>query len=159
MYAFAGEKLAEETLRSGCRAARTIAHLDGRCSMHLKGEKELAARVAISRVPDEVVGLTWKPLMRGRWRSADAIMLGEGRATWFLMEKLAADVRCRCHVVLSLMDNEAWSSATMKGRSAHHAINLLLRRLAALCESCEIDMLLPWMDTLRQPADGLSRLK
>jgi len=152
-------ELADEAALGAPRAGRTIAGLDGTFGAMRRHQRELEARVASSRVPPEVFKLQWVPILGRRWRRPQIILLLEGQATIVLLEMLAASPACRKHVVVSLQDNEAWSSAAAKGRSPNWWVNRLLRRRGALCTAAEIDLELPWTDTLRQPADALSRTR
>jgi len=119
--------------------------------------RELDARMAVSLLPAETFDLTWLPVANQRLRRREHITLKEARGSLLLLELLAATGLCRRKIITSLMDNEAWSSATFKGRSPRYALNRLLQRRAALTTANEIDFLLPWVDTLRQPSDWLSR--
>lgn len=60
--------------------------------------------------------------------------------------------------VASLQDNQSLSGAHSKGRSTAWALNRVLRRKTALLTACDIRMLLPWIQTSHQVADGLSRM-
>ena len=116
----------------------------------------------MSRVPGEVFDedkMPWQVIAHGRWRLLDHITLGEARGTLRLLLKLAALPGSHGHVVSSLMDNEAWSSAAAKGRSPTYRLNRVLQQRAAISTLTNIDLNLPWTDTARQPADASSRWK
>jgi len=87
------------------------------------------------------------------------VTLGEGRASLALLERLAAHPDAHGFLTICLEDNEAWSGAVAKGRSPAFAVNQLLRRRTALCLATGIEFIQPWIDTARQPADSLSRLR
>jgi len=159
MCAYAGAELVEEVLRRGTRAGRTITQLDGSVERLARRGKELLAKVSVSRLPPAIFTLDWLPLVAARWRAPDHIMLGEGRGSLVALERLAATPKAWFRVVVSLMDNEPWSSAASKGRSPAVMPNALLRKKAALETVTGIDLELPWTDTARQPADSLSRLR
>ena len=149
-------------LTKGTRPGYTVARLDGRID-HLKNmKKELQCRIPISRVPRDVLqgsDLHWKVLAKGRWRFHDHVMLGEGRATLELLERLAGRRGAHAHRVVSLEDNTGWSAATAKGRSPAGSINYLLRKRTALQRATRISLHLPWVDTKSQPADESSRTR
>ena len=84
------------------------------------------------------------------------ISLGEARAVLVLLRLLSAlpaALGCR---FLSLEDNMAVAGAWRKGRSPPFGLNRLLKRRAAMTLATGIVMLLPWIDTLRMPADRIS---
>ena len=156
------ESLAEAVLLAGSKAGRTITALNGDVSKLKSGAKELARRVAVSRVPQEVFDaekMQWQVIAHGRWRMPDHITLGEARGTLRLLLKLAALPGSHGYVVSSLMDNEAWSSAAAKGRSPTYRLNRILQQRAAISTLTNIELNLPWTDTARQPADTSSRWK
>ena len=94
----------------------------------------------------------------GRWRHADAIVLGEGRAIVKMVRLLARSPRLHEQVVVSLQDNMALAGAMQKGRSPTRELNYLLRQRAAGTLSSGTRVILPWVETRLQPADDLSRL-
>ena len=110
-------------------------------------------------MPEEWLGseVNWIPVSWGRWKWADHITLGEGRASLRGLEALSCCSRAHRHVVISLQDNMSWHGAAAKGRSPSAPLNFLLRRRAALAIATEIRMLLPWVQTAKQPADWLTR--
>jgi len=158
VMARASQHLVELTVLRDGRPGRTIAKLNGDLTRVRQRQKELKALVAMSFLPPELAGLTWLPLLRGRWKFRDHVMLGEGRATLKALEILAASVCFRGMIVPGLEDNESWAAAGTKGRSPVPQINFMLRRRAALLEASDVDMPLPWINTAAQPADALSRI-
>ena len=159
MAAFAGNSLAEELAQGAPRPGRTVANLNGSFTSMHKHVRELDARVSASRVPPAIFDLSWMPVLGRRFHRREHITMLEARASLVLLELLASMGCCRGRTVLSLEDNEAWSAAVAKGRSPRFIINMLLKRRTALCLTAEIDFELPWTDTIRQPADWLSRLR
>ena len=116
----------------------------------------------MSRTPREVFNeekVNWQVIAHGRWKLPDHITLGEARGTLRPLLKLAALPGSHGHVVSSLMDNEAWSSAAAKGRSATCRLNRILQQRATISTLTNIELNLPWTDTARQPADTSSRWK
>jgi len=157
-----GKEVAERVVHAGLRPGRTVAKLDGSTHHLHHHAKELRARIAVSRVPRDVLEhgrYHWHPVAWGRWRHTDHVTLGEARATNSLLERLAASPAAWHHVVACLEDNEAWSAACAKGRSPAFLLNRLLRRRTALQLASNIHLLLPWVDTAHQPADRLSRFR
>ena len=102
---------------------------------------------------------TWVPVESGRWKKDDHIVLGEGRAALKVLSRLAVLPGAHRSKVLSLEDNMAFAGAAAKGRSTAGPVNYLLRRRCALSSATEIRMHLPWVETERMPADGLSRMR
>ena len=148
-----------QVLKAGAQPSFTVSKLDGSVA-HLKDPlKELRARIPVPRIPEEVVAADrkWFPVASGRWIYREHIMLTEGRATNILLQKLAAQTDFHGQRVISLNDNLGWCAATQKGRSPAYSLNQQLRRRAALAIASDIQLLHPWVDTARMPADWLSR--
>ena len=141
------------------QSGRTVAKLDGDISKLARRERGFEATVRVSRIPRAVDELTWRPLLYGRWRTADHIMLGEGRTTNELLKLITCHWRSRGAIYSCMEDNEPWAAASAKGRSSAPGVNHLLRKRSALITIGGIQLQLPWIDTRRQPADGLSRRK
>ena len=122
---------------------------------------ELACNVPISSLPDSAWEEVedWQPVGRGRWLREDHVTLGEARAVLLLLEPVAAEPRLHRRRLVSMQDNMACSASFEKGRSASEPLNYLLRRRCALCAAAELQIALPWVETARQTADGLSRLR
>ena len=93
---------------------------------------------------------------RARW-GASAPALGEGRAVVKLVRGLASCPAAHGHKAASLQDNTAVSGSFSKGRSAAPALNYLARQRAGSSLASGVQVLLPWVESARQPADGLSR--
>ena len=125
----------------------------------LRADRGLDARTAVSLIPPEVFKLHWEALFRARWRHASHITLGEGRGALALLQRLAATEGYHDKVVVALMDNEGWSSATAKGRSSTPSMNKLLRVKAALEGASGVELMQPWTDSASQPADWISRIR
>ena len=150
-----------EVFEKGLTAGLTVARLSGDISNLRNPGKELARRTPFSRIPHHIFDpeqTNWIPIAHGKWRFNDHITLGEGRASMVAVEGIVKDVRAHRHIILSLQDNMAWSGASSKGRSTAPAMNFLLRRRASLSLLSEIKVPLPWCESNKQPADGLSRL-
>ena len=165
-YGIVGTKVCyEDALRiyeSGTVPKKTVTRLDGAIDNLKDPERELNARIPFSSVPQDLLmpgALEWEPLCWGRWRWEDAICLGEGRATIKLLDSVACLPHAHGHWVQSLMDNSVWAGAAAKGRSTAPSVNYLLRRRSAICLAADLGLSLPWTDTSRMPADGLSRIK
>ena len=155
--AWAPPQLAQSVAATAPRPGRTIANLNGTFRGMRNHRKELDSRIAASLLPPETFALAWLPIASRRLVRREHITLKEARGSLWLLELATATGRCRRRILICLMDNEAWSSATFKGRSPKYALNRLLQKRAALTTACEIDFLLPWIDTHRQPSDALSR--
>ena len=76
-----------------------------------------------------------------------------------MLEHMAITPKLHRHEVSTLEDNLAWAAVAAKGRSSSGDLTLLRRRRRALQVAAEVRQVLPWVETARQPADGLSRMK
>ena len=74
-----------------------------------------------------------------------------------LLEALAARGGAHRHRTQSMEDNMPVAYSFEKGRSPAWALDFLLRRRCAFSAAAEIMLTLPWVETSRMPADGLSR--
>ena len=147
------------TLRSGVQPAFTVSRLDGSIAHMRDPLKELKARIPIPRIPGAVLeeDRLWVPIAQGRWKFNEHITLTEGRATNILLQRLALipDAHGKTHI--SLCDNLGWCAASAKGRPPAYGLNQLLRRRAAILVASDMQVLHPWVDTHRMPANSLSR--
>ena len=101
----------------------------------------------------------WQPVCHGRWLFTDHVTFGESRAVNNILGFLCSNELCHGFKILSLQGNMATAGPYMKGCSPAPALNFLLRKRAGLCLAARIQLLLPWVETSVQPADGLSRLQ
>ena len=99
----------------------------------------------------------WIAVESGRWRYHDHIVLGEARAVLKLLRRLAGHTRFHHALVISLQDNMPCSCGYAKGRSPSYPFLRILRQKASLCLATSIKLMLPWVESARQPADALSR--
>ena len=145
--------------QAGSQPSFTVSRLDG-STKHLRDPlKELKARIPVPRIPMSVIhgSRKWFALSAGRWKYREHITLTEGRATNILLQRLALIPQSHGLRHLGLGDNLGWCAASAKGRSPAYGLNQLLRRRAALTIATDIQLLHPWVDTQRMPADSLSR--
>ncbi len=152
-------KLAEECLVRGMRPGKTLLKLDGVASGSKFIHKPIERNVPYTKLPPALFAedRVWWPLESGRWRWSDHITLGEARAVVRLTECLAAHPATRRHKVLSLQDSMPCMCAMAKGRSPTGPLNYLVRRRSASALGGELGVLLPWVQSRLQAADGLSR--
>ena len=99
----------------------------------------------------------WKVLSQGRWRWAEHITIGELRTVLRLLLILIADPATHRHKLISLQDNMAVAAILAKGRSSSPLLNFLLRRRAAYTVFAELQLVAPWVESEKQPADEASR--
>ena len=146
-------------LTSSEQLGRTIAQLDGDFSGLRCPEKEITPTIPFTLLPDELFSeQRWNDLTAGRWSFPDHVTLGEARAVARLVQILAVcNTFCR-KLVFSLQDNAPCSSSMTKGRSPSWALNYVLRRKSAACLVGNFRLLLPWVESKKQPSDALSRL-
>ena len=160
-YGIVASELAEDEkrllLKVGELPGRSIARLNG-----LNGTKypdrPLIPTVPFSRLPDGFFAEErWMPVEKGRWRYGDHITLGEARTVLKLLQRLAAWPSIHGCAVFSLQDNQPTACSMAKGRSPSYALNRILRQKAAVCLASQMRLFLPWTESAKQPADGLSR--
>lgn len=145
----------------GEHPGRTVARLGGELTGLKHPEREIIPTVPFTRLPQELFDGTvkWSDIQSGRWRYADHITLGEARTVVRLCQLLAREPTARRHVIFSLQDNQPCAGSMTKGRSPSAALNYLLRKKAALCIASLLRLLLPWVESAKQPADLLSRIQ
>jgi len=164
-FGVVGAKISEDQMRqvfeAGTRPGMTVAKMDGSLTHKFGSAKEILARIPISNVPKEVLqeSRSWLAIAAGRWKHHDHITLGEGRGSMVLLQKLADIPQAHGGRYASLCDNMPWCGMVAKGRSPAFRCNRLLRKRAGLTLAADISLLHPWVDTLRMPADWLSRHK
>ena len=151
------ERMWEAGLRPG-KALLRDGHIE---KVVARGATSLQPHAPVSAVPADALSdeICWLPVEAGRWTFDDHITLGEARAVNMLLERLAWVPAAARTKVLSLEDNMVAAWAYAKGRSSAGGLNYLLRKRAALTAATDTRIHLPWVDTERQPADKLSRLR
>ena len=103
--------------------------------------------------PDKWV---WKECRAFRWRRSEHINLLELRAAVHIQWR-ARRGRFHSFRTMLLIDNQSILAVIAKGRSSSRSVNHLLRKLAALCCTLNIYLLVAWVDTTENPADQASR--
>jgi len=151
--------LAREVLDRVAVQGRSLSRLHGSLGQLRTRAGALSPTIPFTLLPDALFDdrTKWEVLAKGRWRFADLIALGEGRAVVRLLQMLVRDVSAHNHVAISLQDNSITSYSHAKGRSSAVAVNFLCRRKAAMTLATNIRLILPWLESLRQPADDASR--
>ena len=104
--------------------------------------------------PDKWV---WKECRAFRWRRSEHINLLELRAAVHAIQWRARRGRFHSFRTMLLIDNQSILAVIAKGRSSSRSVNHLLRKLAALCCTLNIYLLVAWVDTTENPADQASR--
>ena len=153
-------ELFRECLDKGQAIGRTIARLSGDLSGLRNPGKEIAATVPFSLLPNQLFDSAhthWMPLASGKWKYLDHITLGECRTVVKLVQMITREPGSRRHLCLSLQDNQPTAFSLHKGRSPAPALNFLLRKKAGLCLLACVRLLLPWVESKKQPADEESR--
>ena len=136
----------------------TVPRVDGDLS-GLKRPERAAMRTILAIVLDDAwfVEERWRSIDKGRWGVADHITLGEGRTVIRLLRRLVSSVAWHGRLVVSLQDNRPICGAVSKGRSPAWHINRLCRQRASCTLAGAMRLLLPWIETVKQPADRDSR--
>ena len=150
-----------EALLNGMKSGYSITKLDGTFTGRRRAEEPWRRTVPHSRMPASILDRSadrWVTIAAGRWARADPIALGEGRAVVKLTRALAATESAHCSKVLSMQDNMSVLGCFTKGRSPAPSLNLLARQRAAAALFGDIRVVLPWVQTAKQAADGASRM-
>ena len=100
----------------------------------------------------------WRHCRAFRWKRSEHINLLELRAALHAVQWRCRRASYRDFRTMLLIDNQAILAVIAKGRSSSKKVNNLLRRLAALCCTLNIYLLVCWVDTVDNPADEASRL-
>jgi len=150
--------LIHNILEAGGSPGFTVARLSGDMSGTKFPARNLGATKPFSRLNDSwFESGDWIPISTGRWTFYDNIALGESRSVNKALCVISTFKESRDHKLISLQDNRPVSGASAKGRSSSFPLNRSLRRRAALLLACSIRLMMPWVESSRQPADGLSR--
>ncbi|CAK0851604.1 unnamed protein product, partial [Prorocentrum cordatum] len=153
------EDIAKDFIDTGGNLGYTVARLDGELTGLRRPEQVIRRTKPFSLLPDRVFkpDEDWTIVGAGRWRAADHITLGEGRCVVKISRLAAATPALHRTVLPILEDNQPVSGAVCKGRSPAHMLNRLLRQKTAAGMASRTKILIPWVETLRQPADKISR--
>ncbi|CAK0883180.1 unnamed protein product [Prorocentrum cordatum] len=153
------EDIAKDFIDTGGNLGYTVARLDGELTGLRRPEQVIRRTKPFSLLPDRVFkpDEDWTIVGAGRWRAADHITLGEGRCVVKISRLAAATPALHRTVLPILEDNQPVSGAACKGRSPAHMLNHLLRQKTAAGMASRTKILIPWVETLRQPADKISR--
>jgi len=139
--------------------AHTVARVDGDQSQLLRPDRFAQGTVPRTRLDDALLKQErWSIVEHGGWRYTDHINLGEMRTVARLCRRLAGDARWHHRLVISLQDNSTCSGALSKGRSPAPSVNFLCRQVGAAALAASMRLVLPWVESCRQVADGASRL-
>ncbi|CAK0872525.1 unnamed protein product [Prorocentrum cordatum] len=153
------EDIAKDVIDTGGNLGYAVARLDGELTGLRRPEQVIRRTKPFSLLPDRVFkpDEDWTIVGAGRWRSADHITLGEGRCVVKISRLAAATPALHRTVLPILEDNQPVSGAVSKGRSPAHLLNHLLRQKTAAGMASRTKILIPWVETLRQPSDKISR--
>ncbi|CAK0900846.1 unnamed protein product, partial [Prorocentrum cordatum] len=153
------KEIAQDFIDTGGSLGYTVARLDGELTGLRRPEQMIRRTTPFSLLPDRAFkpDEDWTIVGQGRWRSADHITLGEGRCVVKISRLAAATPALHRTVPPILEDNQPVSGAVHKGRSPAHQLNRLLRLKTAAGLASRTKILIPWMETLKQPADEISR--
>ena len=153
----ASPSLINECYCRGAAIGLSIARVSGELSGPRKLSPRISLPVPFSLLPDALFKGEWSPVDSGRWRHADHVTLGESRAVVRLARLLLRKAPFHRMKFLSLQDNMPTSGAMTRGRSTSWPLNFLCRQRSAASLAGALQILLPWVESDRQPADDLSR--
>ena len=154
------EELALECIASNAVMGKAMTREDRPFEGVASPEAPVTRAKPLSLLPAELLDLpqeAWSTVCAGGWKFADHIHLGESRVVLKLSQLMAAEVRAHRRKVSSLQDNTVASSMYSKGRSSRPPLNYLARRKGSYSIGSDIGLMLPRVETYRQPADGASR--
>jgi len=98
-------------VEAGTRPGLAITSVNGSVAALRRPERALLQSAPFPRLPRGILDrrdTEWTLVDRGRWKWADHITLGEGRASLRWLETLAVVGECHRHRVYSLEDNLCW---------------------------------------------------
>ena len=99
----------------------------------------------------------WRHCRAFKWKRSEHINLLEMKAALHAIQWRGRRSAYRDFRTMLLIDNQSVLAVIAKGRSSSRKVNLLLRRLAALCCALNVYLLVCWVDTADNPADEASR--
>ena len=99
----------------------------------------------------------WKVIMSYRWKEEQHINVLETVAVLDLLRKLAREETTQGFRRMILVDNQAALGVLAKGRSSSRAMTAHLRRVSAILLASNCRLVLAWVRTDWNPADGPSR--
>ena len=136
----------------------TVPKVDGdRSSLH-RPDRGITRTAPRTHVAADLLRLDrWRVVDQGRWSSKDHITLGEARVVVRLVRRVVGSKLWHDRIVLSLQDNSSVAGAFGKGRSPSLPLLRLCRQKSAACLLANLRLVLPWVNTALQPADGASR--
>jgi hypothetical protein len=149
--------LVTDCWRASFAPGKSVTKLDGSLGTRWSSRADLDPTVPFTRLPSSLFKRDWTVLAFGRWRIADHITLGEGRAHVRISQALAAHHGAHGHRILCLEDNSPVACAMTKERSTAPSLNFLVRRRAAANLAGDLMAAPPWIQTSLQPADDASR--
>ena len=99
-------EMVERIFCEGAALGRSVVKLDGSSAGWKYPQRRSAATIPFTLLPGTLFEESeWLPISAGRWRFADHITLGEGRAALMVLELLASEVLAHNHLVFSFEDN------------------------------------------------------
>ena len=123
-------------------------------------ERVIVPTIPFTVLPDTLVFEDrWKVVMHGRWKFSDPIAIGEARAVCKALRWLTSEGANHEKIWYTLQDNMVCKSVFTRGRSSCWGLNVYARKKAALVVSSSIRLILPWVQSVKMPADRASRLQ
>jgi hypothetical protein len=151
-------KLIQSALEVGGAPGRSIARLSGELSGAKFPDKRILATKPFSRLHEDwFCHSDWIQISRGRWKYDDGIILGESRAVTKMLNIVSTFKGAQRCKIIGLQDNSAVAGASSKGRSSAYPLNRSLRKRASLLFARSLRLIMPWVESAKQPADLASR--
>ena len=111
----------------------------------------------LARRPIDPSSWIWKVFLSYRWKQSGHINVLEAAAVLDLLRKLAKNPQEMKFRRLLLIDNQSVLGVLAKGRSSSQALQAPLTRISALLVATETKLILGWVQSALNPADGPSR--
>ena len=123
---------------------------------------EAAARLG-EHLPIPPIGLNWDPLdrwveiCRWTWAQPEHINVLEARTALAAVRRAARSRKNWGRRVMLFVDSQVTLCSLAKGRSSRPGLNHVCRRVCAHCLAFDLKVLVRWVPTKRNHADGPSR--
>ena len=111
----------------------------------------------LARRPIDPASWIWKVFLSDRWKQSGHISVLETAAVLDLLRKLARNPQEMQFRRFRLIDNQSVLGVLAKGRSSSQALQAPFTRISALLVATETRLILGWVQSALNPADGQSR--
>eukprot|EP00971_Amphidinium_carterae_P341870 6480919-Amphidinium_carterae.2 len=113
--------------------------------------------VPFDEIPGEILRSKWKLCWKGLWKDSEAMPILEGRCALLAYKHLLRSTQNLGKKLLLLTDSITVASCLMKGRSSRGKMQGICRAFAALTLATNSSLLVRWLVSESNYADGPSR--